>query len=273
MRPQWCYWLGCGWAWRRNRWSPGRQNKIKIQTIVSQSAIITMMPKPMAVAMAILENSFLSGFVHLRDSIVKPEIQYHKIGGTLQISLTVRALPLDQPNGILAELLQWFQMLLDLIHGSFGILWKGKYFQAKLLSFSRMSVSLLQLTGLLLDLRTQRECVCTPKTSPQARTQVQQWRVVTVRRCTATTTTETSRPPEKETENQFCLLPLCDPAGWLLGCSGLVVAPVWEAHLCCYLNLISSSNYLYRLGSSVVPLKAVIQKLPMWTLVDCCKKY
>ena len=72
----------------------------------------------MAVAMAILENSFLSGFVHLRDSIVKPEIQYHKIGGTLQVSLTVRALPLDQPNGILAELLQWFQMLLDLIHGS-----------------------------------------------------------------------------------------------------------------------------------------------------------
>ena len=97
-------------------------DKIKIQTMVSQSAIITMMPKPMAVAMAILENSFLSGFVHLRDSIVKPEIQYHKIGGTLKISLTVRALPLDQPNGILAELLQWFQMLLDLIHGSFGIL-------------------------------------------------------------------------------------------------------------------------------------------------------
>ena len=100
----------------------GDKIKIKIQTIVFQSAIITMMPKPMAVAMAILENSFLSGFVHLRDSIVKPEIQYHKIGGTLKISLTVRALPLDQPNGILAELLQWFQMLLDLIHGSFGIL-------------------------------------------------------------------------------------------------------------------------------------------------------
>ena len=53
----------------------GDKIKIKIQTIVFQSAIITMMPKPMAVAMAILENSFLSGFVHLRDSIVKPEIQ------------------------------------------------------------------------------------------------------------------------------------------------------------------------------------------------------
>ena len=30
---------------------------------------ITIMPKPMAVAIAILENSFLSGFVHLERSI------------------------------------------------------------------------------------------------------------------------------------------------------------------------------------------------------------
>ena len=30
---------------------------------------ITIMPNPMAVAIAILENSFLSGFVHLKHSI------------------------------------------------------------------------------------------------------------------------------------------------------------------------------------------------------------
>ena len=193
------------------------------------------MPKPMAVAMAILENSFLSGFVHLKHSHINWCIMIYETfvrKTLLQLLLS----PFDQPYRVFAELLQWLQVLLNLIHRIYPSFLKLNSSQVMPLSCvpsleeSRMG-RMLQLTGRLLDLRTTRVRLYTENITGQD-TGWAQWRVVTVRRCTAA---PTDGPGPAAGKGNLRLVlsaaSVChSPAGWLMVGFGLV-NPVWEGHL------------------------------------------
>ena len=197
--------------------------------------------------------------------------------------------PFDQPYGVLAELLQWLQVLLNLIHRIIQALWNWRFPSQWLLyrnlgcspELSRMG-RLLQLTRWLLDLRTTDGSASVHwkhHRTGQDTGSPAQWRVVTVRRCTAPTL-DRPAPAAGKGNHQLVLsaasvLARTQLAGWLIMVGlGLVNNPAVSVGGTpvqpTYLLLLNSFDFQHSsVGrSSVEPLAAVIQQLPMWTLVS-----
>ena len=130
-------------------------------------------------------------------------------------------LPFNQPDRIFCELLERVQMLLDLIHGGSRPIWKKKVPDARWSYLQKPPEWAAPTHYAAVGLRCKGQgCLYTGNIARQDRTQVQQWRVVTVRRCTAAR--QTSQPAERKrkrtTSSVCCLLLLLQweyPAGWL----------------------------------------------------------
>ena len=191
-------------------------------------------------------------------------------------------LPFDQPDRIFGKLLERVQMLLDLIHGGSRPIWKKKVPDARWSYLQKPREWAAPTHYAAVGLRCKGQgCLYTGNIARQDRTQVQQWRVVTVRRCTAAR--QTSQPAERKrkrtTSSVCCLLLLLQweyPAGWLGwlegGEGGVGGAPGQQ--LAVYLPAsMHSSNRGWPVQCHLLALwkplfgNCIADKAPFWTLV------